>query len=221
MGKTAIILGATGLTGKHLLNKLTEDDRYTIVKVFSRKKMEGLHPKVTQKTGNLLALESFKDDFIADEVYCCIGTTAKKTPDKELYKKIDYGIPVAAAKLAKENHIKTFMVVSAMGANPKSTIFYNRTKGRMEQDVLKEKIANTYILRPSLITGVRNENRPMEKIGFLFFKLIDPLLVGKLKRYRMIKAENIAEAMLNLANSTYDITQIITSDKIQEIATNN
>ena len=169
MGKTAIIIGASGLTGSILLEKILIDDRYETIKLFSRKKIEGLPLKVIQHTGNLLELERFKVEFTGDEVYCCIGTTTKKTPDKTIYKAIDYGIPVAAAKLSKENSIKTFVVVSALGANAKSSIFYNKTKGEMERDVLAQNIVNTYILQPSIIGGNRKEKRIGEKLGLLIF----------------------------------------------------
>lgn len=218
MDKTAIILGATGLTGGILLEILLDDPRYTTIKLFSRSKMEGLPNKVQQYIGNLLELEQFKTDFTADEVYCCIGTTKKKTPDKTRYRQIDYGIPVTAAKLAKENGIPMFMVISAMGANKNSNIFYNRTKGEMEQDVLRQNVPNTYILRPSLINGDRSEQRILEKIGIAVFKGIQPLFIGPLRKYRMIAAETIAEAMHNLANTRHINDVIIPSNKIEQLA---
>ena len=214
MKKTAIILGATGLTGSNLLQKLINDDRYNSIKLFSRSKIDGLPTKVTQFIGNLLKLEDFKADFTADEVFCCIGTTAKKTPDKNLYKKIDYGIPVGAAKLAKENKIDTFLVVSAMGANKKSSVFYNKTKGEMENDVLLQNIQKTTILRPSLIGGERKDFRILEQIGLSVFKIIQPLFIGKLKNYKIIDANNIAQAMVQLANNKNHTEVIITSNEI-------
>jgi len=217
MKKTAIILGATGLTGSILLEKLIEDNRYETIKLFSRKKIEGMPSKVVQYVGNMLELESFQKEFTADEVFCCIGTTAKKTPNKELYKSIDYGIPVAAAKLAKENGINTFLVVSALGANANSSIFYNKTKGEMEQDVLSTKIEKTHILQPSIIGGNRKEQRIGEKIGLVVFKLLQPLFFGKLKKYNITEAEHIAQTMLNLANST-STKQILTSENIKLLA---
>jgi len=217
MGKTAIILGASGLTGSLLLEKLLNDNRYDSIKLFGRKKISGLSSKVVQFTGNMLDLESFKTVFTGDEVYCCIGTTAKKTPNKGLYKEIDYGIPVAAAKLSKKNKIGVFLVVSAIGSDAKSSVFYNKTKGEMERDVLAEKIENTYILQPSIIGGNRNETRIGEKIGLFVFKLVQPLFIGKLKKYRITEADDIAQAMLNLANSTSNQT-VITSDQIKEIS---
>jgi uncharacterized protein YbjT (DUF2867 family) len=221
MKKTAIILGATGLTGNILLQKLIEDDRYDAIKLFSRSKIEGLPKKVTQYIGNLLKLEDFKTNFTGDEVYCCLGTTAKKTPDKTLYKAIDYGIPVTAAKLSKEQNISTFLIISAMGANKNSSVFYNKTKGEMEQSVLQQNIKNTFILRPSLIGGERKERRVLEKIGLVVFKIIQPLFIGQLKKYKIINAESIAQAMLNLANNTSHSEVIITSNDIKRIATNN
>lgn len=221
MRKTAIILGATGLTGAILLQKLIADERYESIKLFSRSKIEGLPDKVIQFIGDLLKLDQFKADFTADEVYCCIGTTSKKTPDKKRYKEIDYGIPVAAAQLSKENNIATFLVVSALGANKNSTVFYNKTKGEMEQDVLKKQVKNTFILRPSLIGGDRKERRILEKIGLVVFKIIQPLFIGKLKQYQIINAESIAQAMLNLANNNNSEEVIITSNEIKKIAKNN
>jgi len=217
MGKTAIILGATGLTGSILLEKLLNDNRYKTIKLFSRKEIDDLPSKVIQYTGNLLELENFKAGFTADEVFCCIGTTAKKTPNKETYKKIDFGIPVTAAKLSKENNISTFSVVSAIGANPKSSVFYSKTKGEMEQEVLQQNILNTYILQPSIIGGNRNESRIGEKIGLVLFKIFQPLFIGKLKKYQLTEAEHIAQTMINLANSTSK-TQIITSENIKLLA---
>lgn len=218
MNKTAIILGATGLTGNILLHKLIKDDRYDTIKLFSRSRIEGLPNKVSQYIGNLLNLEEFKTDFTGHELYCCIGTTAKKTPNKALYRDIDYGIPVEAAKLANEHSINTFLVISAMGANASSSIFYNKTKGEMERDVLKQEIKRTYILRPSLIGGERKEQRLLEKTGIIVFKLIKPFLIGKFKKYGLIDPEDIAKGMIYLANINKHPETIIASDDIKKLS---
>jgi len=215
MSKKAIVLGATGLTGSIVVNKLLQDDRYDQVKVFLRRSLAIDHPKLSEYVVDLLKLEDYADDFTADEVYCCIGTTAKKTPDKELYRKIDFGIPVAASQLAKQNNINTFIVISALGANPKSGIFYNRTKGEMEQKVKEMDIPNTYILQPSFITGDRKENRLGEKIGIILFKALAVFLIGGLRKYRAIEAKTIAQAMLNLAQDKPSDKEVILSDEIQ------
>ena len=219
MKKTAILLGATGLTGGHLLQQLIADERYETIKLFSRSKIEGLPLRVEQFIGDLLEMEQFKNDFTADEVFCCIGTTKSKTPDRSLYKKIDYGIPVSAAKLAKTNGIETFLVMSSMGADKNSSTFYSKTKGEMEHHVLLQNIKNTFILRPALIGGERDEKRTMEKIGLTLFKIVQPLLIGSLKKYRIIRAETIAKAMIKLANIKNHSSEIIPSDRIQVLGT--
>lgn len=217
MGKTAIILGVSGLTGRLILNELLMDDRYTCIKLFSRKSVNIENPKIIEYIGDLLELKTFKKDFTGDQVFCSIGTTTKKTPDKAIYRKIDYGIPVEAAKLCIENGIDTFLVISSLGANTKSSVFYSRTKGEMERDVLNKNIKNTYILRPSFILGDRTEKRFGEAIGVGVVKLFGFLLIGKLKKYRAITAAKIAGTMIYLANTKTDV-QIIESDKIEEFA---
>lgn len=199
--KTAIILGATGLTGRLLLARLVADDSYSSIKLFSRRDSGNSSPKIKEFIGDVLQLENFKDDFTADELFCCIGTTSAKTKDRTVYKTIDFGIPVAAAKLAKENNIPTFLVISSIGANTKSNIFYSRTKGEMEQAVLNIKIPNTYILRPSLIMGERDQRRIGEHVGAVLLKLTSVFLVGRLKKFRAIEADCIASAMISLATS--------------------
>ena len=214
--KTAIILGGTGLTGRLLLNRLIADDRYTSIKLFSRKASGNSSPKIKEFVGNILQLEHFKNDFTADEVFCCIGTTSTKTRDRVIYKAIDFGIPFTAAKLAKENNIPTFLVISALGSNTKSKIFYNRTKGEMEQAVLDQKIPNTYILRPSLIIGERDKMRFGENLAAVMMKLFSVFLQGRAIKYRAIEADCIAEAMIKLANSLPGM-EIVNSDLIQKL----
>ncbi|OFZ07883.1 MAG: nucleoside-diphosphate sugar epimerase [Bacteroidetes bacterium RIFCSPHIGHO2_02_FULL_44_7] len=213
MGKTAIILGATGLTGSLILDKLLVNEAYGKIKLFSRKASGREHPKLEEYLGDLLRLDQFEEEFSGDEVYCCIGTTRKKTPDLAGYRTIDFGIPASAAGLAKTNKIPVFAVVSALGANPKSSIFYNRIKGEMENAVLTAGIERTYILRPSIISGNRIERRRGEKISLALFKCLRPLLIGRMKRFRSIEAEMIANCMIRLANSDQP-SQILESDEI-------
>ena len=214
--KTAIVIGATGLTGRLLVSKLIGDDSYKTIKLFSRRSSEIASPKIEEYVGDVLHLEQFKKDFFADEVFVCVGTTSARTKDRRVYHAIDFGIPVSAARMAKENSIPVFMVISALGSNPGSRIFYNRTKGEMEQAVLEQEISSTYILRPSLILGQREEGRFGESLGAVFLKVLQVFLQGNLKKYRAIKAESIAAAMIELAGSLPD-KQIIDSDLIQKL----
>ena len=217
MSKIAIILGATGYTGGILLEKLIADASYEKIKLFSRSAVTNTSSKIEEYLIDVLKLEDYKSIFTADEVFCCIGTTASKTKDKEVYKSIDYGIPVTAAKLAKENKISTFVVMSSMGAAVSSTVFYSRTKGEMERDVVKKNIKNTVILRPSLIGGRRPEFRVGEKMGIGVMSIIGPILIGGLKKYRIIHPERIAACMKIVANNPQG-RKILSSDKILTIA---
>ena len=217
MAKTAIIIGATGLTGGLLLQGLLEDNRYQKIKLFSRKSCNIKHPKIEEHLVDLFELEKQQHLFIADEVFCCIGTTKAKTPNEEQYLKIDYAIPAALARLCRKMGIPTFLVISALGANKKSKIFYNRTKGRMEEEILRNTIKNTYILQPSLIGGSRNEKRLGEKIAKLFMSVLNPFLIGSLKKYRSIHPKTIVNAMIWLANNEYKSGRI-PSNEIQQIA---
>lgn len=215
--KTAIILGATGLTGSLLLEKLLQDPSFDKIKLFSRSSSEKKSQKIEEHLIDMFQLEQHSEAFKATVVFCCIGTTKSKTPDKVIYKKIDYGIPVTAAKLAKKNGIKTFIVISSLGADPNSSVFYNKTKGEMQRDVLKQGLdyaqLDIYVLQPSLIVGDRNEARFGENVAGFFMKVFGFLIP---KKYKMIKAETIADAMQILAKRG-NAEKIITSEKIKEL----
>ncbi len=217
MSKTAIILGATGLTGRTLLELLLPDPRYSCIKLFSRRACGVKHVKIEEHIVDLLSLDRYSQDFTADELYCCVGTTAAKTPDKDLYRKIDLGIPVSAAKMCKEQGVQTFLVVSAMGADAKSRINYNRLKGEMEALALAQGISQTYIVRPSLIGGKRTEGRSGEQIAKFFMTLLGPLMLGPLRNYRMISPKEIAKAMVWLANNPME-QQIFLSHELRAMA---
>jgi len=217
--KTAILLGATGLTGDLLLQLLLKDNRYKKIKLFSRSTSGVVHPKMEEYLGDLIHLETFKNDFKADEVFCCIGTTKSKTPDKKLYKKIDFGIPTMAAQLCKENEINTLAIISALGANSKSNIFYNRTKAEMEDAVLKPGIPKTHILQPSLIGGKREEKRIGEWIFKQLMKVANLVMAGPLKKYQSIHPKDIAKAMVWLANNELKAVRI-PSDEIKRLSGN-
>lgn len=217
MRKTAIILGATGLTGNHLLQQLLNNEEYEKVKVLTRKEVRYNHPKLEEHIIDLLKLDDYADIFKGDVVFCCIGTTRAKTPDKEVYRAIDYGIPVEAARLAKENNINQYIVISALGADVNSKVFYNRLKGEMERDVIAQEIPQTYIMRPSLIVGNRKEKRTGEDISKHVMQALDFAIP---KRYKPIQAKVIAQAMIKIAKDGYPET-FTPSEKIKNVAKQN
>jgi uncharacterized protein YbjT (DUF2867 family) len=217
MAKTAIILGASGATGSELLKLLLHDDRYSKIKLFSRRPGLVNHPKIEEHIVNLFELENYSSDFTGDEVFCCIGTTKAKTPDRREYYETDFGIPANAALMSLKNHIHTYIVISAVGADADSGIFYNRIKGEMQDAVMGISIPSVHVLQPSLIVAERRENRLLEKLAALIMWLVNPLLFGNAAKYKSIKAYDVAKTMLWLANNEYPAT-IIPSDKIQQIA---
>lgn len=214
MSKTAVLLGATGLTGSHLLERLQDDDKYQEIKIFTRNSTGKSHPKIKEFIVDMNNLEAQAEHFTGDDVFCCIGTTKSKTPDKDKYRQVDYGIPVDASKLAGKNNTSKFIVMSSMGAHHKSKIFYNRIKGEMERDVQFYNSQETYIFRPSLISGKRDEKRLGEKVAKVIFSIINPILPKKMKS---IHPKTIASAMVKVAHEGYKDVRI-TSDVIRNLA---
>jgi uncharacterized protein YbjT (DUF2867 family) len=159
--------------------------------------------------GDFNTLSKVIEGIQVDEVFIALGTTQKKTPDKKLYYQIDHDYPILAAKLAKENGAKAVFLVSALGANAKSSIFYTKLKGETEQGIISLNLEHTYIFRPSMILGDRKESRPMEKVFIGIFKLINPLFVGSLSKYKGIEAEDIAKAMVRSAEQLDQKVKIV------------
>lgn len=217
MSKKAILIGATGLIGADLLKKLLASENYEKVLVIARKSIDVSHSKLNQLVINFDELGKHEAGIVGDDIFCCLGTTAKKTPDKTLYKKIDYQYPLDVAKIALKNGAKSYHLVSAMGANVKSSIFYNRTKGEVERDLEKLNFDSTHIYRPSLLDGSRSEQRFAEKTMNVLMRLFNPLLIGSLKKYRSIKIEKVASAMLKQANKNLKGNYIYLSDEIENL----
>ena len=216
MGKTAIIIGATGATGKDVLKLLLKDIRYDKIKLFSRTTIGIKDSKVEEHVGNLFELNQFTEEFTGNEVYCCIGTTKKQTPDENIYRKIDFGIPLATAKLAQKNGISTILIMSSLGANANSTVFYTKTKGEMENEVSKTFIKRIFIFRPSLLIRKTKESRAIETLSGYIMIFIGFLFFGRLKKYRAIKTKTVALAMIRIANSKEE-SKLFLSDEIQDL----
>lgn len=206
--KSAILFGATGLIGGHLLRLLLDDPVYEKVIAVVRRDLDIKHPKLHQLIADLQSLEKIKRELIADDIFCCVGTTRKRTPDSTEYYRVDHDYPVAAAAITKEMGAKTFCLVSAAGANPKSSNFYLRTKGETERDIRTAGFKSLYLFRPSLLIGERKEQRWMESVPEKIFRLLDPLLIGRLKRYRSIPAASVALAMNKAAQRGAEGTHI-------------
>jgi uncharacterized protein YbjT (DUF2867 family) len=196
MGKSALVVGATGLIGGQLLDLLLQSDRYDKVIAITRKSIPKSHNKLVVSVVDFDNLKTNAGLLKADDVFCCLGTTMKVAGSKEAFKKVDYEYPLKVAELCKEQGTQQFLLVSALDANPKSKIFYNQVKGEVEEAISHLQFETFHIFRPSLLLGSREELRIGEKIGQILFSTLGFLFIGSLKKYKGIESIKVARAML-------------------------
>ncbi|MET3115572.1 uncharacterized protein YbjT (DUF2867 family) [Pedobacter sp. CG_S7] len=218
MEKKAILLGASGLIGSNLLQQLLISHNYKEVLVVVRKTLNIQHPKLKQLVVDFDQLNKQANQIEGDVVFCCLGTTRKKTPDKEQYKKIDHQYPIDAAWIAYSNGATQYHLVSALGANVNSKVFYSKLKGEVEKDLKAIPFKAIHIYRPSLLDGHRSENRLAERLMISIMRVINPILIGPLRKYRSINIETVAAAMLKKSLEDTKGIFIYQSDKIENIA---
>jgi uncharacterized protein YbjT (DUF2867 family) len=199
--KKAILFGSSGFVGSYLLSELLNNDDYDQVTAVVRKDLNINHPKLKTLIGDYQSLLGLKDNLEADEVFITLGTTKKHTPDQVEYYRVDHDYPVLAAKIARENGAKSVFLLTAVGANPDSGIFYVKTKGETERDIIALDFEHTHIFRPSILMGNRKEHRPMEKAIIRIWSVLNPLFIGKLNRSKGIKGQDVAKAMNNAAKN--------------------
>ena len=214
--KTALLFGSSGLVGGHLLNQLIKDTNYSKIKLFVRSVPEISDPKVEIIKIDFNNLQNHKEDIKGDDCFFCIGTTKKNSPDKDEYKRVELDVPKEVAKIAKSNLVNSFIFVSALYANPKSSGEYIRFKGQVEEELKELNFPKLRIMRPSFLIGNRKEKRVSETVGIFVFKLLSPLLLGPLKKMKPIHSETVARAMIAVIQK--DIQQtIFESNQIVEI----
>ena len=214
--KTALLFGSSGLVGGHLLNQLIKDTNYSKIKLFVRSVPEISDSKVEIIKTDFNNLENHKEDIKGDDSFFCIGTTKQNSPDKDKYRRVELEIPKEIAKIAKSNLVNSFIFVSALYANPKSSGDYVRFKGLVEEELKELNFPKLGIMRPSFLIGNRKEKRASETIGIFVFKLLSPLLLGPLKKMKPIHSETVAKAMIAIIQK--DIQQtIFESNQIVEI----
>lgn len=205
--KTATLIGATGLIGSQLLGLLQDDSAFSEIKILVRRPIKIDNPKVKVSIIDFSDEESFQSEISGSSVvFCAVGTTNKKTKgDKNEYRKIDYNIPVTAAKLSLETGCKHFVLVSSYGANSKSNNFYTKLKGEVEDTLSSLNIPSLSIFRPSLLLGKRQEFRFGEIIATLLMNPLSFLLPTKI---RPIKAYDVAKSMLEASKADTKGTKI-------------
>ena len=157
------------------------------------------HPKLEQRVVDFGALDASADWPPVDDVFCCLGTTIKTAGSQQAFRKVDYDYVLALARAGRRAGAKQFLLVSAIGADPASRIFYSRVKGEVERDIRALPYRGVQILRPSFLMGERKESRLAERLGIPVARVLAPLLVGPLRRYRPIHAADVARAMVRIA----------------------
>jgi uncharacterized protein YbjT (DUF2867 family) len=216
--KSALVLGASGLVGNFCLRFALQEPSYTKVTALVRKPLTIVHEKLVQHVVDFSALEILGECLVADDVYCCLGTTIKKAGTQDAFRKVDFDYPVKIAALSQHCGANQFLLVSSLGADPHSRIFYNRVKGEVEEAIRKISFTAFHIFRPSLLLGERKEHRSGEKAGAFIMSGLKYAMAGSLKKYRAIQARDVAKAMVHVAQKESRGVHIYESDTIQTLA---
>lgn len=213
--KTALLFGASGLVGGFCLEQLLASPLYSKVKVFNRRKLDIKHPKYEEYIINFDDLSEYKDWMVGEDVFCCLGTTRKKAGSKVAFSKVDYTYVLEVAKLAAKNKANQFLLVSAIGADTDSMFFYNQVKGEIENAVQNLNYWSVHIFRPSLLLGNRNEMRIGEKVAMIASGLFNIVTNRLAPKYSAVHGEQVAKAMIAVAQRIDGGTFIYESDEIQ------
>lgn len=215
--KIAAIIGATGMIGNYLLEELLKDNYFDIVRAIVRHPYQKKSTKIEVKLVDFNDAESFKLALEGcNTIFCCIGTTQKNVKgDTDLYRKIDFDIPLKAARFGKESGCKKFIIVTSVGANSHSSTFYLKLKGELENAIHSVGLDAVHVIQPSMLLGNRKENRTGESFLQNSTKLISGLFFGSLRKYKAIHGKTVATAMLYAAKKNdkgffrYSYDQII------------
>lgn len=215
MNLTANVIGATGLVGKQLVKLLLENENFGEVKIFVRRDTGIQHPKLKQYIVDFGDKKQRVKNLTGDVLFSTLGTTLKQAGSKEKQYEVDFTYNLNFAKMAKENGFENYVLVSSIGANSGSNIFYTRIKGELDDEVAKLGFKNLAILRPSSLMGERKEKRWMEDLSLPFVQFVTRFL---LKKYRPVKDETVARAMINAVLNPNPQKTIWEGDEIFELA---
>ena len=218
MTKTALIAGATGLVGGHCLVRLLRAPEYGRVVALTRRPLATTDPKLEQRLVEFDQLGREGFDFPqVDDVYCCLGTTIKVAGSQAAFRQVDFVYVVSLASLALGRGAQQFLLVSSLGANPKSPIFYSRVKGETEAAVSALTFEGRQIFRPSILVGERREQRPGERAGIAVMRGVSFAMLGPLRKYRPIAAATVANAMVRVAVQAPSGVNVYESDVLERL----
>ena len=216
--RTALVAGASGLVGSQVLRLLLKDPTYTRVTVLARRELPLSHKKLEQRIASFDRLAQIADFPRVHDVFCCLGTTMKQAGSPDAFRKVDFTYVVELARVAVRHRASQFLVVTAVGADPQSRIVYSRVKGEAEEALRRLQFESIQIFRPSLLVGARAQGRPAERVAGLLSLLVAWAFVGPLSRYRPIKAEAVARAMVRVAREAPRGTHLYESKEIRRHA---
>lgn len=218
MSTVALIAGATGLVGGHCLDGLLESPDYDRVIALTRRPLTQRHAKLDQHLVDFEQLGREGTIFpAADDVFCCLGTTIKTAGSQAAFRQVDFVYVVALAGQALGRGARQFLLVSSLGANPGSRIFYSRVKGETEAAIAALSFEGRHIFRPSILTGERVEHRPGERAGIAAMRGVSFAMIGPLRKYRPIAARTVARAMIRVARQAPRGVNIYESNDIERL----
>lgn len=211
--RTALVAGATGLVGGHLVHQLTSDARYDRVFALTRRALPAdlAATGVVEVRVDYDRLEERAADLAADHVFCALGTTIRKAGSQEAFRRVDLAYPLAVARVARAAGARHFALVSSAGASPRSRVFYTRTKGEVEEAVREAGYPSGALFRPSMLGGKRAESRPLERLGQVLFRAVPG-------RYRLVDAADVARAMIRVAVEERPGWRVVESEEIRALA---
>jgi uncharacterized protein YbjT (DUF2867 family) len=215
MNLTANVIGATGLVGKQLVKQLLGNENFGKVRIFVRRDTGIQHPKLEKQVVDFAKEETWAKMLTGDVLFSALGTTLKQAGSKEKQYEVDFIFNLNFARKAKANGIKNYVLVSSIGANSKSKIFYTRIKGELDEAVAKMDFKNLAILRPSSLTGDRDETRWVEKMSIPIVRFVTQFVF---KKYRPISDETVAQAMIEAALNPHPGKTIWEADEVLKLA---
>lgn len=204
--KKALIFGASGLIGSHLLMLLLEDSTYSQVVCFVRKNLDIKHANLSVEVIDFDQLHNYASLINGNDLFICMGTTMDKAGTKEAFRKVDYEYVTKIASIASENKVNQLLLISSIGADANSMFFYTRTKGEVEEVVKKLNFSVTHFFRPSVLLGMRDYERAGEEfvglIGKKFTNFFGFMLPKSFDKYKPIEARHVAMSMLEYSKQT-------------------
>jgi uncharacterized protein YbjT (DUF2867 family) len=209
--RSVLVAGATGLVGGEVVKQLEMDQTVARIVAIGRRPAPSAQPRIVTRVVDYDRLESDSDLFAVDQIFCALGTTMRQAKSKAAFRRVDFEYPLTIARLGLQKGARHFLLVSALGANAESRVFYSRVKGELEDSLRTMGYRSVTIVRPSLLIGKRSDFRLFERLGMIVGEFIPG-------RVRPVKARDVARALVTAARADIPGLQIIESEDIKEAA---